>query len=67
MHGMGYNFEHDDALFATMIANLLMALDDCDTRRGTARCSSRFRRPSRASVVNRKSSELDSRSFLIYQ
>jgi hypothetical protein len=30
MHGMGYNFEHYDALFATMIANLQMALDDCD-------------------------------------
>jgi hypothetical protein len=30
MHGMGYNFEHYDALFAVMIANLQMALDDCD-------------------------------------
>jgi heme oxygenase-like protein len=30
MHGMGYNFEHYDALFAMMIANLQMALDDCD-------------------------------------
>jgi hypothetical protein len=30
MHGMGYNFEHYDALFAAMIANLQMALDDCD-------------------------------------
>jgi hypothetical protein len=27
---MGYNFEHYDALFAVMIANLQMALDDCD-------------------------------------
>jgi hypothetical protein len=30
MHGMGYNFEHYDALFAAMIANVQMALDDCD-------------------------------------
>lgn len=30
MHGMGYNFEHYDALFAQVIANLQMALDDCD-------------------------------------
>jgi hypothetical protein len=30
MHGMGYNFEHYDALFAQVIANLQGALDDSD-------------------------------------
>jgi hypothetical protein len=30
MHGMGYNFEHYDALFAVVIANLQAALDDSD-------------------------------------
>ncbi len=30
LHGMGYNFEHYDALLAAMITKLQMALDDCD-------------------------------------
>jgi hypothetical protein len=45
MHGMGYNFEHHDALFATMIANLQMALDDCDYTARHRACSSRFCHP----------------------